>query len=51
MIYAKNSTGYETWREYDANNNMIHYKDSTEYEAWYDSKGNVIDSVGATEVQ
>ena len=34
----------EEWKEYDENNNVIHYKDSDGYEYWkeYDENNNVI---------
>ena len=28
--------GYEYWKEYDKNNNQIHYKNSDGYESWSD---------------
>ena len=34
--YYKNSDGYETWKEFDKNNNQIHYKNSDGYESWSD---------------
>ena len=42
--YAKYSTGYEQWYDYDKNGNMIHFKDSDGYEQWndYDKNGNRI---------
>jgi hypothetical protein len=50
LIHSKNSKGYEYWREYDSNGNMIHFKDSTGYEYWCDSNGNFIDKPRETEV-
>ena len=32
--HSIDSTGYETWSEYDKNNNLIHYKNSNGYEIW-----------------
>ena len=34
-VYYKHSNGFESWREYE-NNNEIHYKDSDGYEWWSD---------------
>jgi len=44
LIYYKDSSGYESWKEYDKNNNCIHYKDSFGYEQWcrYDENKNLI---------
>ena len=38
--------GYEYWKEYDKNNNQIHYKNSDGYESWreYDKNNNEIHS-------
>ena len=43
-IYYKNSNGFESWREYDKNNNQIHYKDSNGSETWreFDKNNNLI---------
>ena len=40
-IHYKDSDGFEEWKEYDENNNLIHYKDSNGYEYWkeYDENG------------
>ena len=42
--YYKNSDGYETWKEFDKNNNVIHYNDGDGYEYWkeYDKNNNQI---------
>ena len=42
--YYKNSDGYESWIEFDKNNNEIHYKNSDGYEYWkeYDKNDNQI---------
>jgi YD repeat-containing protein len=50
-IYARYSNEFKTWYKYDENGNYVYYEDSEGVKVWYDSKGNVIDSVGATEVQ
>ena len=44
MIHLKDSSGVDSWREYDSNGNLIHVKDSNGYEWWaeHDSKGNLI---------
>ena len=35
-IYSKNSDGFEYWKEYDSNNNQIHYNDGDGFEYWSD---------------
>jgi YD repeat-containing protein len=50
-IHARYSNEFETWYKYDENGNYVYYEDSEGVKVWYDSEGNVIDSVGATEVQ
>ena len=42
IYYGDNS--YEEWREWDENNNLIHFKNSEGLEYWkeYDEDGNVI---------
>lgn len=42
--YKDHDTGYEEWREWDENNNLIHFKNSEGLEYWkeYDEDGNVI---------
>jgi len=42
LIYAKNSLGYECWKEYDKKNNCIYYKNNHGCESWqeYDERGN-----------
>ena len=45
LVYYKNIiTGYECWREYDENNNEIHWKTSDDRESWYiyDENDNLI---------
>jgi hypothetical protein len=37
MIHHRDSSGFESWREYDTNNNMIHHRDSNGFETWCDS--------------
>ena len=43
-VHYKTSDGYESWREFDSNNNVIHYKSSDGSETWseYDKNNNVI---------
>lgn len=43
QIYYYNN-GYEEWREWDENNNLIHFKNSegVEYFCEYDEDGNII---------
>ena len=42
--HSIDSDGGEYWKEYDKNNNEIHYKSSDGFESWreYDSNNNVI---------
>ena len=42
--HSKNSTGYESWKEYDKNDNVIHSKNSDGFEIWseYDKNNNQI---------
>jgi YD repeat-containing protein len=42
--HYKTSNGYEEWKEYDQNNNLIHYKISNGYEEWksYDERNNIV---------
>jgi len=42
--HSIDSSGFETWKEYDKNDNQIHYKNSYGYEYWeeYDKNNNVI---------
>jgi len=45
LIYFKDCRdGFEYWKEYDQNNNVIHYKNSDNYEEWrkFDSNNNEI---------
>ena len=53
-IHTRNSSGYEEWKEHDANGNVIHRRDFDGKEVWYkyDEKGNEIrrkDSYGKEE--
>jgi len=45
-VHHKDSDGFEAWREFDKNDNLIHYKNSNGYEFWreYDSNNNEIHS-------
>ena len=45
-VHSKNSTGYESWKEYDKNDNVIHSKDSDGSETWreFDKNNNLIHS-------
>lgn len=53
MIYYKDSTRFEEWREYDANGNEIYHKDSDGLEYWieYDINGNAIHYKGYNEYE
>ena len=44
--YYKDSNGFETWSEYDSNDNVIHSKSSRGYEYWreFDKNDNLIHS-------
>ena len=44
--YYTDSDGFEAWREFDKNDNLIHYKNSNGYEYWeeYDKNNNLIHS-------
>ena len=41
--HYKTSDGFESWKEFNTNNNEIHYKDSTGHECWkeYDKNNNL----------
>ena len=36
MTHSRNSTGFESWYDYDDNNNLIHYRNNDGIEENYD---------------
>ena len=42
--YSIDRQGFEIWREFDKNDNLIHYKTSNGFETWreFDSNNNVV---------
>ena len=55
IIHYKNSDGYEEWKEFNSNNQIVYFRDSsgTWWRSIYDTDGDItyhIDSNGAEEI-
>ena len=35
MIHLDDGTGWQLWREFDANGKLVHFKDNEGKEKWY----------------